>query len=161
MTTTSTSTAVAIVQPAFTARAGMSEGGIECIEEGGTEPTVPLLRRLAEALNADVRLTAGHDLGSLWFETHAARPSSGTGTVSFCPASIVVDVPRSLSSWRTAEVRRQGVCRDRQDRGEEYRIGTGGWAVFRHDRFVGRLHDHGAYLRLLASADAPAMIICS
>jgi hypothetical protein len=44
----------------------------ERIEEGGTEPTIPLLRRLAAALNADVRLTAGHDLGSVWFETHAA-----------------------------------------------------------------------------------------
>jgi len=31
-----------------------------------------LLRRLAAALDADVRLTAGHDLGSMWFETHAA-----------------------------------------------------------------------------------------
>jgi hypothetical protein len=26
----------------------------------------------AAALNADVHLTAGHDLGSVWFETHAA-----------------------------------------------------------------------------------------
>jgi transcriptional regulator with XRE-family HTH domain len=53
-------------------RAGMTDDEIECIEEGGTEPTIPLLRRLAAALDADVRLTPGHDLGSLWFETHAA-----------------------------------------------------------------------------------------
>jgi transcriptional regulator with XRE-family HTH domain len=53
-------------------RAGMTDDDIECFEEGGTEPTIPLLRRLAAALNADVRLTAGHDLGSVWFETHAA-----------------------------------------------------------------------------------------
>ena len=53
-------------------RAGMSIDEIECIEEGGTEPTIALLRRLAAALDADVRLTAGHDLGSVWFETHAA-----------------------------------------------------------------------------------------
>jgi transcriptional regulator with XRE-family HTH domain len=53
-------------------RAAMTDDDIECIEEGGTEPTIPLLRRLAAALNADVRLTAGHDLGSVWFETHAA-----------------------------------------------------------------------------------------
>ena len=53
-------------------RAEMTAGEIECIEEGGTEPTVALLRRLAAALDADVRLTAGHDLGSVWFETHAA-----------------------------------------------------------------------------------------
>jgi len=53
-------------------RAGMTDDEIECIEEGGTEPTIPLLRRLAAALDADVRLTPGHDLGSVWFETHAA-----------------------------------------------------------------------------------------
>ena len=34
-----------------------------------TESTIALLSRLAGALDADVRLTAGHDLGSLWFET--------------------------------------------------------------------------------------------
>ncbi len=53
-------------------RAGMTANEIECMEEGGTEPTVALLRRLAAALDADVRLTAGHDLGSVWFEAHAA-----------------------------------------------------------------------------------------
>jgi transcriptional regulator with XRE-family HTH domain len=53
-------------------RAGMTGDETECIEEGGTEPTIPLLRRLAAALDADVRLTPGHDLGSVWFETHAA-----------------------------------------------------------------------------------------
>ena len=54
------------------ARAGMITDEIECIEEGGTEPTIALLRRLAAALDADVRITAGHDLGSVGFETHAA-----------------------------------------------------------------------------------------
>jgi transcriptional regulator with XRE-family HTH domain len=49
-------------------RAGMTADEIECTEEGGTEPTIALLRRLA----ADVHLTAGHDLGSAWFEPHAA-----------------------------------------------------------------------------------------
>jgi transcriptional regulator with XRE-family HTH domain len=53
-------------------RVGMTEDEIECIEEGGTEPTIALLRRLAAALDADVRLTPGHDLGSVWFESHAA-----------------------------------------------------------------------------------------
>jgi len=54
------------------ARAGMTADEIECIEEGGTEPTIALLRHLAAALDADVRLTPGHDLGSVGFETHAA-----------------------------------------------------------------------------------------
>jgi transcriptional regulator with XRE-family HTH domain len=53
-------------------RVGMTSDEIECIEEGGTEPTIALLRTLAAALDADVHLTAGHDLGSMWFETHAA-----------------------------------------------------------------------------------------
>ena len=53
-------------------RADMTVDELECIEEGGTEPTISLLRRLAAALDADVRLTAGHDLGSVWFEPHAA-----------------------------------------------------------------------------------------
>lgn len=54
------------------AQADMPTDEIECIEEGGTEPTIALLRRLAAALDSDVRLTAGHDLGSVWFEPHAA-----------------------------------------------------------------------------------------
>jgi transcriptional regulator with XRE-family HTH domain len=53
-------------------RAAMSEDDIERIEEGGTEPTVPLLRRLAAALNATVHLTPGHDLGSVSFQVLAA-----------------------------------------------------------------------------------------
>jgi hypothetical protein len=50
----------------------MTADEIEGIEEGGTEPTIPLLRHLAAALDADVRLTPGHDLGSVGFEAHAA-----------------------------------------------------------------------------------------
>jgi transcriptional regulator with XRE-family HTH domain len=53
-------------------RASMTADEIECIEEGGTEPTVALLRVLAAALEADVRLTAGHDMGSVGFESPAA-----------------------------------------------------------------------------------------
>jgi transcriptional regulator with XRE-family HTH domain len=53
-------------------RTGKTVDEIECVEEGGTRPTVALLRLLAAALDADVRLTADHDLGSVWFEAHAA-----------------------------------------------------------------------------------------
>ncbi|MGI5287202.1 helix-turn-helix domain-containing protein [Nonomuraea polychroma] len=53
-------------------RAGMTEDELDCIEEGGTAPTIRLLRRLAAVLDADVRLTSGHGLGSIWFEAHAA-----------------------------------------------------------------------------------------
>jgi hypothetical protein len=52
-------------------RADMTTGEIECIGEGGTEPAISLLRRLATALDA-VHLTAGHDLGPVRFEPHAA-----------------------------------------------------------------------------------------
>lgn len=54
------------------ARLGLSEDEVECIEEGGIEPTVSLLRRFAAAFNAEVRLTADHDLGSVRFRTWAA-----------------------------------------------------------------------------------------
>ena len=53
-------------------RADMTVDDIECIEEGGTEPTIALLRRLAAALDSDVHLTPGYDLGSVWFGPHAA-----------------------------------------------------------------------------------------
>lgn len=53
-------------------RAGMTEDEIECIEEGGTPPTVALLRHLAAALDSDVRLIPGHESGSVRFEAHAA-----------------------------------------------------------------------------------------
>jgi ribosome-binding protein aMBF1 (putative translation factor) len=58
--------------PGLAQRADMTADEIECIEEGGTEPTIALLRRLAAALDADVHLTAGHDLGSVRFDPHAA-----------------------------------------------------------------------------------------
>ena len=50
----------------------MTTGEIECIEEGGTEPAIALPGRLATALDAAVRLTAGHDLGPVRFEPHTA-----------------------------------------------------------------------------------------
>jgi transcriptional regulator with XRE-family HTH domain len=53
-------------------RAGLTGDEVECIEEGGTEPTVALLRRLAAALEADVRLTPGHALGSVEFKARLA-----------------------------------------------------------------------------------------
>jgi transcriptional regulator with XRE-family HTH domain len=52
--------------------AGMTADEVDCIEEGGTEPTITLLRRLGTALDADVRITAGDDLGSVEFQAHAA-----------------------------------------------------------------------------------------
>ena len=65
-------TALGLTSVELAERAGVTQDDIECIEEGGTEPTVGLLRALAAALDAEIRLTAGHDFGSLWFEAHAA-----------------------------------------------------------------------------------------
>jgi len=65
-------TALGLTSAEVALRAGMTADQIECIEEGGTEPTFTLLRRLAAALDADVRITAGDDLGSVGFEAHAA-----------------------------------------------------------------------------------------
>ncbi|MEV5609223.1 helix-turn-helix transcriptional regulator [Streptomyces sp. NPDC052225] len=53
-------------------RLSVTEDEVACMEEGGTQPTLDLLRRLAGALEADVRLTSGHELGSLLFEAHVA-----------------------------------------------------------------------------------------
>lgn len=65
-------TAIGLTVAEVALRTGMDVDEIECIEEGGTEPTIALLRTLAAALDADVRLTPGHDLGSVGFEAHAA-----------------------------------------------------------------------------------------
>jgi len=53
-------------------RAGMTADEIERIEDGGTQLDIALLRRLAAALDADVRLMARGDLGSMCFEAHTA-----------------------------------------------------------------------------------------
>ena len=60
-------------------RASLTEDDIERIEEGGTEPTIPLLRRLAAALNADVHLTAGHHKEDSFCAAGAALALVGLG----------------------------------------------------------------------------------
>ena len=57
-------------------RVGMTADEIECTEQGGTEPTIALLRHLAAALDADLHLTAGHDLSSVWFDPTQLDPTS-------------------------------------------------------------------------------------
>jgi transcriptional regulator with XRE-family HTH domain len=54
-------------------RADMATDEIECSKEGGTEPAIALLRRLATALDAPVYRTAGHDLGPVRFEPHQPK----------------------------------------------------------------------------------------
>ena len=55
-------------------RADTTTDEIECSEEGGTEPAIAMLRRLATALDAAVHLTAGHDLGPVMNAGPPSRP---------------------------------------------------------------------------------------
>ncbi|MFE9976077.1 helix-turn-helix domain-containing protein [Streptomyces hirsutus] len=50
-------TELGLTQTELAARAGMKQPAVSRIEGGGTVPTVPLLRRLAEALDADLRIS--------------------------------------------------------------------------------------------------------
>ena len=65
-------TAVGMTVAELALRVGTTTDEIEHIEGGGTEPTITVLRRLAAALDADVHITAGHDLGSVSFQNHPA-----------------------------------------------------------------------------------------
>ena len=53
-------------------RAGMTEDEIECIEEGGTEPTVGLLRVSPRRLTLTCASPPDTTIGSVRFEYHAA-----------------------------------------------------------------------------------------
>lgn len=64
-------------------RAAMTEDDIKRIEEGGTEPAVPLLRRLAAALNATVHLTPGYDLSSVSFQPSPPEHAQPAGRPRF------------------------------------------------------------------------------
>src|ERR1700722_16338959 len=63
-------TALGLTVAELAMRASLTDAASARIEEGAPEPPTPPPPRLAAALNADVRLTGGHDLGSVWFETH-------------------------------------------------------------------------------------------
>ncbi|MBE3000773.1 helix-turn-helix domain-containing protein [Nocardiopsis sp. HNM0947] len=65
-------TALGLSVEDLAAELAMAPDDVECIEEGGTPPTVALLRRLAAALDADVRLTPGDEEDAVRFEPHAA-----------------------------------------------------------------------------------------
>ena len=104
--------ALGLTVPELALRAGVASDEIEYIEEGGTEPTFALLRTLAAALGADVRLTTGHDLASMRFETHA--------TLSI-PGQLASDLRRARSVWPSAcPLRRQ----NRDDRSSQAAVTT-------------------------------------
>jgi transcriptional regulator with XRE-family HTH domain len=94
-------TALRLTVSDLTSRAGTTDAEIECLEEGSTESTIALLRQLAAAFNADVRLTAGHDLGSVWFEPTPPNPSEGL-TVETRQMSKIADVDRAALTGTSA-----------------------------------------------------------
>jgi transcriptional regulator with XRE-family HTH domain len=79
-------------------RADMAVDEIERIEEGGAEPTIALLLRLGAALDADVRLTAGHDLG-LWFEPHTDVRARACAAPTARPRPGQVEEQRALPGF--------------------------------------------------------------
>src|SRR6202034_2798806 len=63
-------------------RAGMTADEIECIEEGGTEPTVALLRRLAAALDATCASPLGTTSAPSWSKTPPPDPPPPAASAS-------------------------------------------------------------------------------
>ncbi|MBT2395302.1 hypothetical protein [Streptomyces sp. ISL-100] len=57
-------------------RAGLTEAEVEQIEGGGAAPTLPLLRQLASALDAQLDVSIDADAMSLAFVPHAAQRSA-------------------------------------------------------------------------------------
>lgn len=58
-----------LTQSLLAERCGIDQGDISRIERGATTPTAPTLQRIAEALNADVRLVA-------WVVRRTSTPAS-------------------------------------------------------------------------------------
>jgi transcriptional regulator with XRE-family HTH domain len=84
-------TELGLTQTALAERAGMQQPAISRIESGGTTPTVPLLKRLARALDADLTIafapktatfepTAGAAATAEPVDAHPAGPGSAQAT---------------------------------------------------------------------------------
>ncbi|MFB8236825.1 helix-turn-helix domain-containing protein [Kitasatospora purpeofusca] len=58
-------------------RAGMTQPQISTIEGGDSLPTLPLLRRLARALDAGLTIDLDGDASSFVFSPHGERPEDG------------------------------------------------------------------------------------
>jgi len=67
--------AVVVARPRLSCgetRARIGQSTAQVASSGLAARTIAPLRRLAAALDSDVHLNAGHDLGSVWSEPHAA-----------------------------------------------------------------------------------------
>nr|WP_237542547.1 helix-turn-helix transcriptional regulator [Streptomyces sp. SID4919] len=72
-------TALGLSQTALAGRAGMTQPQISAIEGGDATPTLPLLTRLAKALEATLSIDLDGDDSSFTFTAHdSTRPDDGT-----------------------------------------------------------------------------------
>ncbi|MFE6865045.1 helix-turn-helix domain-containing protein [Kitasatospora sp. NPDC057692] len=72
--------ALGLSQAELARRAGMTQPQISTIEGGDSLPTLPLLRRLARALDAALTIDLDGDASSFVFSPHDDRPPQDGGT---------------------------------------------------------------------------------
>jgi ribosome-binding protein aMBF1 (putative translation factor) len=65
-------TELGISQTELAGRAGMTQPQVSKLELGGTVPTLPLLARLAKALDASLNIALDGDTSTVVFTPHAA-----------------------------------------------------------------------------------------
>ncbi|MFC5662281.1 helix-turn-helix domain-containing protein [Kitasatospora misakiensis] len=73
-------TELGLSQAELARRAGMTQPQISTIEGGDSLPTLPLLRRLARALDAALTIDLDGDASSFVFSPHGDRPEDGGAT---------------------------------------------------------------------------------
>ena len=65
-------TALSLSQSELAARAGMTQPQVSKLELGGTVPTLPLLARLAKALDTTLNIAIDDDVTAITFTPHRA-----------------------------------------------------------------------------------------
>ncbi|MFG2948341.1 helix-turn-helix domain-containing protein [Streptomyces adustus] len=83
-------TELGLTQTELAARAGMKQPAVSRIEGGGTVPTVPLLRRLAEALDADLAISFTPR------QSAQAEPPSSDGTEAGDTSDVAPEVAAAV-----------------------------------------------------------------
>ncbi len=87
-----------------------------CDAQAAPSPPIPLLRCLAAALDADVRLTAGHDLGSVGFENpHGLNPL--TTHLLHIAATSFAATGGDYKTWRSRYPHESPICAEVESSG--------------------------------------------